>query len=101
CGGDDVKTWSFGNQSGGADALAIIQAGVNTFGSAPENASLFGQSVARASWRIVVPGGDSAPANSDLDLTHLEDITLQIKHEALPQKNSPLAVDLSCLASIK
>jgi len=101
CGGDDVKTWSFGNQAGGSDALAVIQAGVNSYGTAPENASLFGQSVARASWRIVVPGGDSAPANSDLDLTHLEDITLQIKHEALPQKDSPLAVDLSCLASIK
>ena len=101
CGGDGVRTWSFGNQSGDSDALAVIQAGVNTFGSAPENASLFGQSVARASWRIVIPGGDSAPANSDLDLTHVDDITLQIKHEALPQKNSPLAVDLSCLASIK
>jgi hypothetical protein len=101
CGGDDVKTWSFGNQSGDADALAIIQAGVNTFGTSGENASLFGQSVARASWHIVVPGGASAPANSDVDLTHLEDITLLIKHDALPQKSSPLSVDLSCLASIK
>ena len=101
CGGDDVTAWSFGGQSGGADAVAVIQAGVNTFGTAGENGSLFGQSVAHATWNIVVPGGDSAPANSDVDLTHLEDITLLIKHEALPQKNSPLAVDLSCLASIK
>jgi len=102
CGGDDVTAWSFGSQSGSSDASAVIQAGVNTFGTAAaENASLFGQSVARASWHIAVPGGDSAPANADIDLTHLDDITLLIKHEALPQKNSPLAVDLSCLASIK
>jgi hypothetical protein len=102
CGGDDVTAWSFGNQAGSSDASAVIQAGVNTFGTASaENASLFGQSVARASWHIAVPGGDSAPSNSDIDLTHLDDITLLIKHEALPQKNSPLAVDLSCLGSIK
>jgi hypothetical protein len=101
CGGDNLLAWSFGNQSGGSDSLAIIQAGVNTFGTAPENASLYGQSVARASWRIVIPGLGSAPANADLDLNHLDDITLQIKHEALPQKDSPLSVDLSCLASIK
>jgi len=101
CAADNIRAWSFGNQSGDSDALAIIQAGVNTFGTAPENSSLYGQSVARASWHLVVPGLGSAPANADLDLTHLDDITLQIKHEALPQKDSPLSVDLSCLASIK
>ncbi|HET7543816.1 MAG TPA: hypothetical protein VFK05_28285, partial [Polyangiaceae bacterium] len=101
CASDNIRAWSFGNQSGDSDALAVIQAGVNTFGTAPENSSLYGQSVARASWHLVVPGVGSAPANADLDLTHLDDITLQIKHEALPQKNSPLSVDLSCLASIK
>ena len=101
CAADNIRAWSFGNQSGDSDALAIIQSGVNTFGTAPENSSLYGQSVARASWHLVVPGLGSAPANADLDLTHLDDITLQIKHEALPQKNSPLSVDLSCLASIK
>jgi hypothetical protein len=101
CGADNVRAWSFGNQAGDSDSLAVIQAGVNTFGTAPENSSLYGQSVARASWHLVVPGLGSAPANADLDLNHLDDITLQIKHEALPQKDSPLSVDLSCLASIK
>ena len=101
CSADSLRSWAFGTQSGGSDSLAIIQAGVNSYGTSPENTSLFGESVARASWRIVVPGPNSAPANADLDLTHLDDIALQIKHEALPQKDSPLAVDLSCLASIK
>lgn len=62
---------------------------------------LYGQSVARASWQITVPGASSAPSNSDVDLTHLDDIVLQIKHGAIPQTNSALATDLSCLGSIK
>jgi hypothetical protein len=101
CGSDDISTWSFGSQSGDSDALAVIQAGVNSFGTAPENASLYGQSVARASWQIAVPGAASAPSNSDVALTQLDDIVLQIKHGAIPQRNSPLATDLSCLANIK
>ncbi len=101
CASDDLRTWSYGNQSGDSDSIAVIQAGVNTFGTAPENASLYGQSVARATWHIVVPGSSSAPSNADLDLNHLDDITLQIKHDAVPQKDSPLSVDLSCLASIR
>jgi hypothetical protein len=101
CGSDDISTWSFGSQSGNSDALAVVQAGVNSFGTAPENASLYGQSVARASWQITVPGAASAPSNSDVDLTQLDDIVLQIKHGAIPQRNSPLATDLSCLANIK
>jgi len=101
CAADDIRVWSFGNQAGDSDALAVVQAGVNTYGTAPENSSLYGQSVARASWRLVIPGVGSAPANADVDLNHVDDVTLQIRHEALPQKNSPLSVDLSCLASIK
>jgi hypothetical protein len=101
CGSDDISTWSFGSQSGDSNSLAVIQAGVNSYGTAPENASLYGQSVARASWQITVPGAASAPSNSDVDLTHLDDILLQIKHGAVPQQNSPLATDLSCLANIK
>jgi len=101
CAADTIRAWSFGNQSGDPDALAVIQAGVNTYGTAPENSSLYGQSVARASWHLVIPGLGSAPANADVDLTHVDDVTLLIKHEALVQKNSPLSVDLSCLASIR
>jgi hypothetical protein len=79
--------------------VAVVQAGVNTFGDAPANTSLFGQAVARASWKLVIPGGADAPPNADVDLTHVDDIILKFAHTALPKKGSPLAVDLSCLGT--
>lgn len=101
CGSDSVQSWEFGSVQGDDTVFAAIQAGVNNYGSAPVNSSLFGQSVARASWQIVIPGGETAPENADVDLKHLEDVVLEISHEALPQHSSPLGVDLSCLASIQ
>jgi len=102
CGSSDLQIWALGSGSNSSgDAFAVIQAGVNTFGSAQGNTSLYGQSVARASWRLVIPGADAAPSNSDLDLTKLEDVALEIEHEARPRRDSPLSVDLSCLASVK
>ena len=102
CGSSDLQVWALGSGSNSSgDAFAVIQAGVNTFGSAQGNGSLYGQSVARASWRLVIPGADAAPSNSDLDLAKLEDIVLEIEHEARPRHERPLSVDLSCLASIK
>ena len=99
CDGEALRTWSLGGADGYDRAVAVVQAGVNTFGDAPPNSSLFGQSVARASWRLVIPGGQDAPANADIDLTHVDDIVLKFSHKALPRKSTPLRVDFSCLSS--
>jgi hypothetical protein len=77
-----------------------VQAGVNQFGDAPPNSSFFGQSVARASWRVVIPGGADAPSNGDVDLTHVDDIVLKFSHKALPHRSTALTPDVSCLAQI-
>ncbi|MBI2390513.1 MAG: hypothetical protein HYV09_13065, partial [Deltaproteobacteria bacterium] len=102
CDGDRVETWTLGKAgSSASSAFAVIQAGVNTFGDVPTpNTSLFGQSVARASWQLVIPGPAAAPTNSDLDLTKIEDVVLKVGHSALPRRSAPMSVDLSCLASI-
>jgi hypothetical protein len=102
CGSDALHSWSFGSESPGAGtAFAVVQAGVNSRGTAPPNNSLFGQSVARASWQIVIPGGQEAPANNDLDLLQIEDIVLHIAHEANPKRDTALPIDASCLAGIR
>ena len=101
CGSETLTSWAFGSAQGHDTLFAAIQAGVNSFGSAPANSSLFGQSVARATWQVLIPGGDSAPENSDVQLEQLEDIVLEISHEALSGHSSPLGVDLSCLGAIQ
>jgi hypothetical protein len=103
CSGSDVAAWSLGGDSveGLGTAIAVIQAGVNDFGKAAANASLFGQSVARAQWQLTIPGKDAAPTNSDVDLSHVDDIVLEITHEARPIGNtSALGADLSCLQQV-
>lgn len=101
CNADAVTTWSLGDGSGlGSNSFAVVQAGVNTFGDAPANSSLFGQSVARAEWRLVIPGGADAPSNSDLDLTKIDDVVLKIDHKALPRNARSSAPDFSCLSAI-
>ncbi|MDX2054646.1 MAG: hypothetical protein SFV15_19755 [Polyangiaceae bacterium] len=102
CDTDDLRSWSLGKGKeieGGA--LAIVQGGVNTFGDAPPNQSLAGQSVARSTWRVSIPSKTSAPSNSDVDLTKLEDVVLKVQHKALPKRMSPLNVNVSCLMSIQ
>lgn len=100
CSEDALTNWSLGAGSVGSNSFAVLQAGVNSFGSAPANTSLFGQAVARAAWRLVLPGAQDAPANADLDVTQIDDIVLELTHKALPKSNSALGVDVSCLASI-
>ena len=99
-GPNDLVTWTFGTSSGAGSAFAVIQAGVNTFGEAAPNTSLYGQSVARASWRIVIPSGHDAPSNSDVDITKIQDIVLKFDHQALPIQASPGSINSSCLAQI-
>jgi hypothetical protein len=100
CDSDAITLWSMGKdtaQSG--PALAVVQAGVNTFGDAPPNTSLFGQPVARATWHVEIPGGSVAPENADIDLSHIDDIALRVTHRALPRQTVPWQPDLSCLAN--
>jgi hypothetical protein len=95
CDSDEIVNWSIDSS-----ALAVIQAGVNDFGEAKPNSSLFGQSVARATWNIIIPSGSTAPANSDLDLETLDDIVLKVTHKALPRQNQSLPINFSCLGTV-
>jgi hypothetical protein len=96
-----LLTWSLGGStSTGPTAVAVIQAGVNTFGTAPANTSLFGQPVARANWVLSIPGGADAPANADVDVTNIDDVVLQFDHKAVPLQSSPVSIDVSCLSTI-
>jgi hypothetical protein len=95
CDSDQLIDWSIDSS-----AQAVIQTGVNTFGEAKPNSSLFGQSVARATWKVVIPAGSVAPANADLDLKSLDDIVLKITHHALPRRNKSLPVSFACLGSV-
>ena len=79
----------------------MVQAGVNSFGEASPNTSLFGQSVARATWRLTIKGADFAPGNSDVDLSQLEDVVLRVSHAARPRRSSALTIDTSCLSDLR
>ncbi len=93
CDSDGLMSWS-------TSGHAVIQAGVNTFGTAPPNDSLSGLSVASSKWRLMIPGSSQAPANADLDLRKLEDIVLRIHHQARPIPKSPLPISFDCLGGI-
>jgi hypothetical protein len=95
CDSDELIGWDLRSPG-----RAVVQAGVNTFGDVSPNSSLAGQSVARASWRIIVPSGNTAPANADLNLERLDDIVLRITHEALPRREQAIPLDVSCLGSV-
>ncbi|HMR04955.1 MAG TPA: hypothetical protein PKA88_04245, partial [Polyangiaceae bacterium] len=101
CSDDSLTNWSLGSGSGSsAGGFAVVQAGVNDFGDAGQNASLFGQSVARAQWQLIIPGSQDAPSNADLDLNQLEDIVLELTHKALPRQSAAVNVDVSCLGAV-
>ncbi len=94
CGSEELNIWELGL------GTAVVQAGVNTFGDASPNTSLFGQSVARATWVVTIMGGNIAPSNTDVDLSQLEDIVLRVTHRASPQRSLPSSVDFGCLADV-
>jgi hypothetical protein len=100
CDSESVQTWSMAEGTSAGTSVAVLQAGVNSFGSAEPNHSLFGQSVARSTWQLTIPPGTLAPSNLDLDLSELEDIVLEVEHEASPRRSTPLYVDTSCLMSV-
>lgn len=95
CGGDSLQTWDIAGA-----APAVVQAGVNSFGTAKVSSSLYGQSVARPNWRLAIPSGYTAPSNLDLDLSKLEDVVLEVTHRALPVAEHSDGVSLRCLSHI-
>jgi hypothetical protein len=95
CDSDELVNWSIDSS-----ARAVLQAGVNTFGEAKPSSSLFGQAVARATWKLVLPSGNVAPANSDLDLRSLDDVVLKVTHHALPRRNQSLPTSFACLGTV-
>jgi len=103
CTGQNLTTWSLGSDvvEGLGNSVSVVQAGVNGFGKAAVNTSLWGQSVARAQWMLTIPGANAAPTNRDLKLTELQDIVLEVTHEARPIKGSQWSpLDLSCLGQV-
>lgn len=95
CDSDELIHWAIDSS-----VVAVLQAGVNTFGEVRPNTSLSGQSVARASWTLVIPSGNSSPANDEVDLQHLDDIVLKIAHRALPKQSRAVPLDVSCLGRV-
>jgi len=93
CDDDQLMSWS-------TSGHAVIQAGVNDFGSAPPNDSLHDLPVASSKWRVVVPGATSAPSNADLELIKLEDIVLRVHHQARPRPAVPVPVSFDCLGRV-
>lgn len=92
---DEVRSWRIDSSD-----RAVVQAGVNTFGSALPSTTLHGQAVARPNWRLFIPGPLQAPANGDLELENLDDIVLEITHRALPLRENAADVALACLANV-
>lgn len=61
---------------------AIVQSGINSFGLSEPNYELTGRSVASDRWVLVIPTGDETPNNDDLDLLNIDDIVIEITHDA-------------------
>lgn len=97
CYSDELVSWQLDES---VARPANIQAGVNDYGL--ENNNLFGNPVARSTWKLTIPAGAQAPANDDLDLTKLEDIVIRVQHQARGRLSSvPLiSVSSGCLGRI-
>ncbi len=98
CDADATEVWSLGPEK--SSITAVLQAGVNTYGDAAPNNTLFAQPVARATWVLVIPGPGAAPSNADVDPQKIEDVVLKVAHRALPRKSSPISLDTSCLSTV-
>jgi hypothetical protein len=95
CADERLVNWSIDSAE-----RAIVQAGVNSFGDAAPNTTLYGQAVARPTWSLFIPGPEQAPANMDLDLERIDDVVLEVTHRALPASPGANGVSLACLGTI-
>lgn len=79
---DSVRTWRF--RLDGSGESAVIQAGINSFGTTMPNTSFRSFAVAQSSWLLAIPDGRTAPENADLDPRKVDDIVLRIRYTGLP-----------------
>lgn len=65
-------------------SLAIVQAGINApnLMSLPENIELQERAVLASPWQLIIDQTPASPANALLDLSGLDDIEIQITHDA-------------------
>lgn len=73
-----------------------IQAGVNVMPTSPADTQFFGRSVADSEWRLAIPPGSVAPANSDIDPIHIDDIIIRVEHQAISISTSPVTYMPAC-----
>lgn len=75
-GNDLLNTYHLDDRNG------LIQAGVNDFGLVQGNYELTGRSVASDRWVLVIPSPEDAPNNADIDLLSIDDVVIEVTHEA-------------------
>jgi hypothetical protein len=65
-------------------SLAIVQAGINapSFATLVENIELQERAVLASPWQLIIDQTPATPANANLNLAGLDDIELQITHDA-------------------
>ena len=82
CDGADLPQWSAYVAYEFEREQISIQAGVNDWGTGGPNAGYAAWPVHGEQWTLTIPPPDQAPANLDLDLRHVSDVVLRIRHRA-------------------
>ena len=82
CDGADLPQWSAYVSYEFEREQISIQAGVNDWGTGGPNAGYAAWPVHGEQWTLTIPPPDQAPANLDLDLRHVSDVVLRIRHRA-------------------
>ena len=82
CDGADLPQWSAYVSYEFEREQISIQAGVNDWGTGGPNAGYAAWPVHGEQWTLTIPPPGQAPANSDLDLRHVSDVVLRIRHRA-------------------
>jgi hypothetical protein len=75
-----VRPYSTANQP----SLAIVQAGINapSFATLVENIELQERAVLASPWQLIIDQTAATPANANLNLAGLDDIEIQLTHDA-------------------
>ena len=82
CDGADLPDWSAYVPYSFEREQIVIQAGAGDFGTAGPNSGYAAWPVHGEQWTLTIPPSDQAPANLDLDLRHVSDVVLRLRHRA-------------------
>jgi hypothetical protein len=82
CDGADLPQWSAYVSYEFEREQISIQAGVNDWGTGGPNAGYAAWPVHGEQWTLTIPPPDQAPANLDLNLRHVSDVVLRLRHRA-------------------